>query len=93
MAGKSLQVIINDVNQLCWICSLTCWNFKTVCYPRKIDLVECIQKIITFFLRHIYIRWMKESLGSVEMQNEDLISKARCHAETGKSDGVWITVT
>lgn len=46
-----------------------------------------------FPLGLIYIRWMKESLGFVEMQNEDLISKARCHAETGRSDGVWITVT
>lgn len=41
-----------------------------------------------FFLGHIYIRWMKESFGFVEMKNEDLISKARCHAEIGRSDNV-----
>jgi len=30
-----------------------------------------------FFLGHIYIGWMKESCGFVEVQNEDLISKAK----------------
>lgn len=41
-----------------------------------------------FYLEQFYIRWMKESLGFVKMQNEDLISEARCHAEIGRSGSI-----